>query len=84
MLEEMLLQPDDYFVDRAMILVQSRFDKFVQTALEEHFTGTEKLLQEFSTLIKSQALLDYTVSEEGEAIRADVELENSETPRESR
>ncbi|KAH5398437.1 hypothetical protein HBI67_215240 [Parastagonospora nodorum] len=69
----MFLEPDSHFVDQVVTLVQSQFDKIVKTTLDEHFAGIDALLTEFSTTIRAQAPIDYSVTAAGEVIRADVE-----------
>jgi hypothetical protein len=71
-LAEMFLEPDIHFVDRVVKVVQSKFDKAVNSTLDENFAGIEKLLEEFSVTIRAQAPLTYTITEHGETIRAAV------------
>jgi hypothetical protein len=72
-LAELFLHSDHHFVDRVINYFQAEFDKAMRQILNEHFAGIEKLFEDYSIAIRQQAPIDYTITPEGEAIRAEVE-----------
>jgi hypothetical protein len=59
-----------HFVDQALLLFQERLDKDVNTLLSSHFALFSKTLEKFANHLRGRPLLDYQISEEGYAIRA--------------
>ncbi|KAF2126021.1 hypothetical protein P153DRAFT_408019 [Dothidotthia symphoricarpi CBS 119687] len=74
-MEELFLDPKNHLVDRLLKHFQSEFDTIMRSLLEQHFASIEKLLEEFSTSIRSEAPIDYIITRDGESIRADVEAQ---------
>ena len=72
-LGEMFLQSDNHFVEQAINHFQSEFDKKMRHILDKHFSGIEKLLDDFNANIRAQGPITYQLKPDGRAIRADVQ-----------
>jgi hypothetical protein len=73
-LEQLFLQPDNHFVDCVIDELQQQFDTTINAKLDSHFAGIEQLLEGYSTTIRSQAPIDYTITPAGIKMRADLKL----------
>lgn len=71
-MENLFLNPDEHLIDRIFADFQTEFDEKMKKLIEEHFVGMEKLLTDFSTSIRSEAPIQYIMTTDGEAIRAEL------------
>lgn len=71
-LTDMFLHDDRHFVDSVINHFQAEFDKHMRRTLLEHFSGIEKLFEDFSESLRRLLPISYTITAEGESIRADV------------
>lgn len=71
-LRELLLTPDDHFVEKAINLFQSEFDKRIRHTIDQHFAAIEALYDRFDAGIRAQGPINYKLTTAGKEIRADV------------
>jgi hypothetical protein len=71
-LSEMFLHGDRHFIDIVINHFQGEFDKKMRSTLGEHFTGIEKMSEDFSKSLSDLKPINYIFTADGEAIRADV------------
>jgi len=65
------LKSKDHFVDRAAKYFQAQFDQDMKELLDKHFADITMQLTEFAAHLRTRAPLDYVITDEGKAIRAD-------------
>ena len=71
-MEDLFLNPDTHFIDQIFLRFQAGFNDAVRTLLDKHFVGIDKMLENLSTSLRAEAPIDYRITEEGKAIRADL------------
>lgn len=71
-MEDLFLNPENHFVDQVFTKFQRKLDDNLNQLLDNHFAGIEKLLEELSANLRAEAPIDYRITQEGEAIRADL------------
>lgn len=71
-LRELFLTPDDHFVEKAINLFQSEFDKRIRQTIDQHFAGIEALYDHFDARIRAQGPISYKLTPLGKEIRAEV------------
>jgi hypothetical protein len=71
-LRELLLTPEDHFVEKAINLFQSEYDKRIRHTIDQTIAGIEALYDRFDSGIRSQGPINYKLRPEGKAIRADL------------
>ncbi|KAJ8119004.1 hypothetical protein OPT61_g125 [Boeremia exigua] len=72
-LADMLLHGDRHIVDMIINQFQAEFDRTTRQTLMEHFASIEKLLEDFSKSLRLCIPINYVLTAEGKAIRAEVE-----------
>jgi hypothetical protein len=71
-LRDLFLTPDDHFVEKAINLFQSEFDKRIRHTIDQHFAAIEALYDRFDAGIRAQGPINYKLTTAGKEIRADV------------
>jgi len=71
-MEDLFLNPDGHFIDQVLKRFQLEFNDAMRTLLEKHFVSIDKLLENLSASLRAEAPIDYHITKEGEAIRAEL------------
>lgn len=71
-MEDLFLNPDAHFIDQVLKRFQLGFNDAMRTLLEEHFVSIDKILENLSASLRAEAPIDYRITKEGEAIRAEL------------
>lgn len=67
----MFLYGDRHFIDSIINCFQGEFDKKVRSTLVEHSAGIERVFEDFSKSLSDLKPINYILTTDGEAIRAD-------------
>jgi hypothetical protein len=71
-MEDLFLNPESHLIDQVLKRFQSEFDDAMRTLLEKHLDGIDKLLETLSANLRAEAPIDYRITKDGEAIRAEL------------
>lgn len=72
-MEDLLLKPNDHFVDRAMKSFQQKADATMVAMIEKTFGDISEMLSQYTTGLRDHAPIDYVISPDGESIRMDLQ-----------
>ena len=71
-LRELFLTPDNHFVEKAINLFQSEFDKRIHHTIDQQFAAIEALFDRFDAGIRAQGPINFKLRPDGKAIRAEM------------
>lgn len=69
---KIFLHPDNHVVDVTIKIFQDMVIEAMNQIVVEHTNGISELLQQFSTALRSQAPVSYTITPVGKKIRSDL------------